>query len=230
MKKILYSNITILSLSTLLNAGGDILPIVPVVPEVEKVVVPVEPKIVLPPKKAAIVPVEELNPLGLYVGLGLTLAKYDPKCGCFGAKGSDDTTAGLLGRVGYDVNQYFGIEGRAIRTNWQSHGGKIKHAGLFAKPMYPVSKDMNLYALLGYAKTTTQGSKRRVDAETFAWGAGLEYDLSKDSPKSGKYKRDFDGYGDQEKGWGLFVDYERLVQKSGSPDLDAIGFGVTYDF
>jgi hypothetical protein len=29
---------------------------------------------------------------------------------------------------------------------------------------------------------------------------------------------------------GLFVDYERMVVKSGAPDLDALSVGVTYDF
>ncbi|HHD81978.1 MAG TPA: porin family protein, partial [Campylobacterales bacterium] len=164
-----------------------------------------------------------------YVGLGVSAARFDPNCAC-PSKGDVDKTAGVIGRVGYDFNQYVGLEARGIRTNWKSDGGKIKHLGLFAKPMYPVSEDFNVYGLAGSAKTTTQGSKRRVDAQTLAWGAGLEFDLTDNKPKKGKYSRDFDGYGDQEGGWGLFADYERLVQKSGSPDLDTINFGVTYDF
>jgi hypothetical protein len=97
--------------------------------------------------------------------------------------------------------------------------------------MYPVSNDFNLYGLAGYAKTKTAGvTRRRVDAETFAWGGGLEYDLGSDTAKNGRYSRVFDGYGDQEHGWGLFADYERLVQKSGSPDLDTVSAGITYDF
>ncbi|CAA6817243.1 MAG: Unknown protein [uncultured Sulfurovum sp.] len=232
MKKIMI-NMAIIGVSTLLHAGGDILP---TVFETEEVVVPVEPYIpppvkVIPP--VAVIPpplvLKDIVPLGLYVGLGLTAARYNPGCGC-PIKGQVDKTAGVIARVGYDFNEYLGIEGRGIRTNWKSDGGKIKHLGLFAKPMYPVSNDINVYGLAGYAKTTTQGNKRRVDAETFAWGLGLEYDLATDTPKEGKYNRDFDGYGDQEGGWGLFTDYERLVQKSGSPDLDTINFGVTYDF
>jgi len=97
--------------------------------------------------------------------------------------------------------------------------------------MYPISNDVNVYALGGYAKTTTDGDGRqRVDSNSFAWGAGLEYDLGSDTAKEGRYDRAFDGYGDQESGFGLFADYERLIQKSGSPDLDTINVGVTYDF
>jgi len=231
MKKVITLSI-ILGIGNMVYAGGDILP---TVFETEEVEVPVEPY-VAPPVKTVPTPtpvpvvLDDIVPLGLYVALGLTAARYDPNCACPAPKGDVDKTAGVIGRVGYDFNQYVGVEARGIRTNWQSDGGTIKHLGLFAKPMYPVSKDVNVYGLAGYAKTTTQGSKRRVDAETFAWGAGLEYDLTDNQPKKGKYSRDFDGYGDQEGGWGLFADYERLVQKSGSPDLDAINFGVTYDF
>ena len=205
-----------------------------VIPSPEPVFTPIpKPKPVpvsVPVRPTPIAVVNDILPLGLYVAAGLTAARYDPKCNCITAKGKVDKTAGLIGRVGYDFNEYVGLEARAIRTNWKSNGGKIKHAGLFVKPMYPVSEDINVYGLAGYAKTTTQASKRRTDTEALAWGIGLEYDFGSDTPKEGKYARTFDGYGDQESGFGLFVDYERLVQKSGSPDLDTVNVGITYDF
>jgi len=223
--------LTAVAVSSFAYAGGDILP--PVF-ETEEIVVPVEeyiPPVVIPqPVPVVVQPVENIIPLGLYVALGLTAARYDPSCDCTTDKGDVDNTYGLIGRLGYDFNQFVGIEARGIRTNWKSDGGKIKHYGAFLKPMYPVSNDFNVYGLLGYAKTETEGMKRRVDADAFAWGAGLEYDLASDSAKEGRYARSFDGYGDQEGGWGLFADYERLVQKSGSPDLDTINAGITYDF
>ncbi|CAA6804640.1 MAG: Unknown protein [uncultured Sulfurovum sp.] len=245
MKKIMLISISLVCMNSIVYAGGDILPtvfeeeeiILPIEPYIEPIVTEVEAPVVLPEPMVVPEPVpipvpilENLYPLGLYVGLGLTAARYDPDCGCTTDKGKVDKTAGVVARVGYDFNEYIGVEGRGIRTNWKSNGGKIKHAGLFVKPMYPVTDDINVYGLAGYAKTTTQGSKRRVNAETFAWGAGLEYDLGSDTAKEGRYDRSFDGYGDQEGGWGLFTDYERLVQKSGSPDLDTVSVGVTYDF
>ena len=246
MKKIILSSSFFLIMSGLAYAGGDLLP---TVFETEEVVVPIEayvapePVVIPTPKPIATpvsiptpvpipVPVPVVNnilPLGLYVAAGLTAARYNPDCAC-PVQGSVDKTAGLIGRIGYDFNEYIGLEARGIRTNWKSNGGKIKHAGLFVKPMYPVSEGINVYGLAGYAKTTTQGSKRRVDAEALAWGLGLEYDFGTDTPKEGRYGRTFDGYGDQESGWGLFTDYERLVQKSGSPDLDTVNVGITYDF
>ena len=230
MKRVNLSLLTILVSSSFAYAGGDI---IPAVFEEEIVEVPVETPAPPPPPPVVVVPpvvVKDISVNGLYVALGLAAVRFDPSCNC-SEKGRVDSTAGFIGRVGYDFNEYVGLEARGIRTNWQSAGGKVKHAGAFLKPMYPVSTDVNVYGLAGYAKTTTQGGGRqRVDTNALAWGAGLEYDLGSDVAKDGKYDREFDGYGDQEDGFGLFADYERLVQRSGSPDLDSLNFGVTYDF
>jgi opacity protein-like surface antigen len=178
-------------------------------------------------------PIKDIKTNGLYAGIGISTAKFKTKCGggtssC--SQSGTDRTVGLMGRVGYDVNQYIGVEARGIRTNWKSNGGKIKHVGVFVKPMLPVGEATNLYALAGVAKTTTQGSLQRVDSKSFAWGVGVEHDISEDRAKDGRYNRAFDGHGDQEKGLGVFADYERLIQKSGSPDLDTLNVGLTYDF
>lgn len=181
------------------------------------------------------VPLTDIAVNGLYAGIGISAAKFKSNCKCATGTGpkvnsKTDKTAGLMGRIGYDVNQYIGVEARGIRTNWKSDGGKVKHVGVFVKPMIPVGEATNLYALAGVAKTTTQGKIQRVDSKSFAWGAGVEYDISSDSSKNGRYGRSFDGHGDQEKGLGVFADYERLIQKSGSPDLDTVNVGLTYDF
>ena len=186
------------------------------------------------PIPPAPIPVKDIQTNGLYAGIGISSAEFKTNCqtvtkGC--SKSGTDKTSGLMARVGYDVNQYIGVEARGIRTNWKSNGGKIKHAGVFVKPMLPVNDSTNIYALAGLAKTTTQGKLQRVDSShSFAWGGGVEYDISPDKVKDGRYNRKFDGHGDQEKGLGVFADYERLIQKSGSPDLDTVNVGLTYDF
>ena len=195
-------------------------------PVIAPVVVPIVPVAVI---SAPVVEAALISPLGFYVAAGLTVARFDPSCSCPSPISDSDKTVGLVGRIGYDFNQFFGIEARGLRTNWNSNGGKVKHFGAFFKPMYPVSNALNIYALGGYAKTTTQGSKQHVNSKSLAWGGGIEYDFGGDS-KEGRYDRTFDGYGDQESGFGLFADYERLIQQSGSPDLDTISIGITYDF
>jgi len=199
-------------------------------PTPEPVVAPVvvAPAVVAPVVVAPAV-VKNINPSGFYAGLGIAAAQYTPNCKCTGKNGKDKT-AGVMARVGYDFNKYIGIEARGIRTNWKSNGGKVQHAGVFVKPMIPVTDQTNIYGLAGFAKTKTQGKLQKTDASGLALGLGVEVDLSKDTPKEGRYGRAFDGQGNQEKGLGVFADYERMLIKSGAPKLDAVSAGVTYDF
>jgi len=196
----------------------------------------VEPEVTEPIKPKPIpIPVAKPKNIatnGFYAGLGITGVKYEHNCKCItgGTSENKDTTYGLMGRVGYDFNQYVGIEARGSKTNWGSDGSKVRHAGIYAKPMIPIGTRSNLYGLAGYAKTTVRGKLPEADVKGLALGAGIEIDISKDKPKDGKYARTFDGQGDQEKGVGLFLDYERMHVKSGSPDIDAVSAGVTYDF
>ena len=227
MKKVQLSILALLTSTNFIMAGGDIVPVTPY--EVEdikaaEVVVPTEPKVVPPVPLAA----AEVSPV--YVGLGIAAAKYKTNCNCTGSKSGKDTTGGIVARVGYDFNKYMGIEARGLITPSKTDGVEVKHAGVFVKPQYPVTDGLNVYGLGGIAKTTTKGSLQKMDVSGLAFGAGVEYDLSDDKKKEAKYDREFDGIADQEKGFGVFADYERLYYKSGSPDLDAVSVGVTYDF
>ena len=236
MKNMKLSLVVLMALGSIAYAGGDLTIITPY--ETEDVILAeeayVEPAVEPAPVVAPVViptpaPVKNIKANGFYAGLGIAAARYNTSCkGCSQA-GKDDT-AGIMARVGYDFNKYIGIEARGIKTNWQPDGGKVEHAGLFVKPMLPVGDATNIYGLVGVAKTKTIGSLQRTNTESLALGAGVEVDASTDTPKEGRYGRPFDGKGDQEKGLGVFVDYERMVAKSGAPDLDAVSAGVTYDF
>jgi len=176
-----------------------------------------------------------ITPNGFYAGLGISGTRYDNSCNCNSATKSKKIThseksIAIMARVGYDFNQYIGLEARGIKDIAEDDKASITHAGVFIKPMYPITKDINVYGLVGLAKTKSSGAYPKVNSESLALGGGIEYDLSKDKPKNGKYNRDFDGAGDQEKGLGLFLDYERMVVKKDAPTLDAISAGVTYDF
>ena len=247
MKNIKLSIIALIVLNTLGYGGGDFSLVTPyeeedigyaeetpveeyVVPVVKKAVVKsipavVESAVVQEPKK-----VKDIYANGFYLGLGIVGTRYKTSCSSRCANSGIDKTIGLLGRAGYDFNNYIGLEARGIRTSLKDDGGTVKHAGIFIKPMLPLGDKSNIYGLVGLAKTTTQGRLQRTDAKTLALGAGVEVDLSKDSPKEGRYNREFDGQGDEEKGLGFFVDYEKMVVKSGAPTLDALSAGLTYDF
>jgi len=199
----------ITTLQTLSYAGGDIMPVAPVEPA---------------PVKHAAVPV--------YIGAGFVAGRYDES-------NYEDVTYGAMFRMGYEWNQYIGLEARYIGTFWDQgalYGQKLEHFGLFVKPMLPFNENFNLYGLLGYGWTQTKTSGKlnaSIDDNGFSAGLGLEYDLSDmrdDYDRNIYYPEGFDGQADQEKGWGLFIDYQRLLIKSDIPDLDAISAGVTYDF
>ena len=199
----------------------------PVVVEPQPVPIPV----VVPKPKPVVAP-KKIVANGFYAGLGITGVRYENNCKCpSGIKiKNKDKTYGVVGRVGYDFNQYIGVEARASKTSWDSDGSKVEHMGLFVKPMMPITNRSNVYGLVGVAKTKVKGSLTTVNSESLALGAGIEVDLSKDTPREGRYARPFDGHGDQETGLGMFVDYERMVAKSNAPDIDAVSAGITYDF
>ncbi len=217
MKKSVLFLLSTAVLSTILYAGG-------------KGVVQAE---------SPVTPIETVDPSSWYLGAGLVWAKLsgcdiNPTCEY------EDVTYGAMLRGGYEYNQYLGIEARYIRTFLDEgpYGGTpLAHAGIFLKPQYPVSERVNLYGLLGYGYTENLGNGARLDyfdsGSGFSAGLGMEYDLSDregDREENALYDRKFDGYGDQGKGWSLFLDYQRLLIKSDVPDLDAVSLGLRYDF
>ena len=210
MRKIILTVGTAVLLLPKIYAGGDLLPIV--------------------------APVALENPVPWYVGAGIVIGKFsDCNNGC----SYEDVTYGGMVRGGYEWNQYIGIEARAIRTFLavdEFGGEELQNIGIFAKPSYPVGEDFNIYALLGYGWTKSITSNRflpSIEANGFSWGFGLEYDLSEkedDRIENGNYDREFDGQADQEKGWGVFLDYQKLIVDSALPNMQVISIGVTYDF
>ncbi|NOZ90823.1 MAG: outer membrane beta-barrel protein [Epsilonproteobacteria bacterium] len=254
--KIIKLSTILLLLGGLGYAGGDISPVTdyeiedvvvadeessyiePIVEE-QPVVAPIveeEPVYIAPkqPQEPVIVPKprKKISTNGFYAGLGITGVRYKNNCNCKSGikKEYKDNTAGIVARVGYDFNQYIGIEARGSKTNWDSDGSKVEHSGVYLKPMLPIGKSSNVYGLIGAAKTKVKGTVPHVDSEGLAVGGGVEIDLSKDTPKDGRYSRDFDGHGDQEKGVGLFIDYERMVAEKDAPIVDGVSAGITYDF
>ncbi len=177
------------------------------------------------------------SPNGFYAGIGISGSRYDSSCECDRTTGvvkrvsHSEKSAAVSMRVGYDYNQYIGVEARGVKDFAEDDGASISHAGVFIKPMYHITKNLNIYGLVGLAKTKTSGSYPKVNSESLALGGGVEYDLSRDKAKNNiKYSRDFDGEGDQERGFGLFLDYERFVVEKNAPILDAVSAGLTYDF
>ncbi|HEO98278.1 MAG: porin family protein [Campylobacterales bacterium] len=216
-KKLIWTAAALITVQNTLYAGG-------------KITAPaISPVIEIPPL---------VDPSPWYLGAGLVKLDYK---GCHNSCEFEDVTYGMMVRGGYEFNQYIGLEARGMWTGWEAEGAELEHHfGIFMKPMVPVSENFNAYGLLGYGKTKIGGTYERaaMDESGFSWGIGIEYDLSDredDEEENTRYNREFDGQADQEKGWGIFIDYQQLLVNKqnlgrGEVDLHVFSFGVTYDF
>jgi OOP family OmpA-OmpF porin len=192
------------------------------------------------PVDAPVIPIvvpTTFNPLPIYIGIGAIAAFISrDACPCAdeGSEIEDHRYGGVV-RAGWDFNQYVGIEARALKTFGSDTFSTTEHYGLYLKPQYHVADQVNVYGLLGYGRTTVDydnGIKSSHNPSNgFSYGAGFEYDLSQDTSE-GNYARVFDGQGDQEKGWGLWLDFQHLLNNEGPmhTDNNIITGGITYDF
>ena len=179
-----------------------------------------------------------------YGGVGFTTAKVSCQDGC------EDITYGLLGRIGYDINNYIGIEGRVINTFLEYEQSDVTYYGIFAKPMYAINRDIKVYGLLGYGDVDV-GDIKSYSGSGLSWGVGAEYYLGENREEKIAELRE--EYGEEDRhtveekreftqtlqalaedeegnGLGIFLDYQRLIQKSDAPDIDTVNIGVVYDF
>ena len=202
-RNIVLSVAAIAATMTLAQAGGDIMPVY------EPVVAP-----------EAI----QYDSVPVYIGAGLNRGIYNHS-ECSNCE-YEDVTYGITLRAGYDFNEYVGIEARYIGTFWDADdlgGQELSHVGLYVKPMMPIGNALNIYGLVGYGITTTStggnGNLKEVDENGFAAGIGMEFDINPE-----------DNEDSLESGFGLFVDYQRLLIDSDAPDMDVFSAGVTFDF
>ena len=204
MKKLTLSIATLAIMAISAQAGKNVIP------------APVEP-IPVPP---AVIP-----PLGLYIGGGFTYSKSECQCDP-SVKCSDNTscaqvhggtTYGVNLKAGYNFTNYIGVEAKYIYTPWGDKNKTLKHYGLYLKPSYALTENLDIYALLGYGSTeceTVKGSQKG-----FAWGAGAEYTINK------KVAGTKDGFG-------VYVEYLRPLKKTGNKNIkvDMVNAGVSYNF
>jgi len=201
-----------------LYAGGDVVPVAPVAP----------------------VNANECG-TGFYVGAGAAIQRmYGGKSSWTSYEKGQDKTVPLLGILGYKFNCYLAVEGRVSQTVYEEDYADILTYSFFVKPMYPVTEDINIYALIGYGVVDAEYTDGRapapknligqtiVDKGAFQWGFGASYDITEN--------------------WSIFADYTMLMYEQSVParplyfdDVpagrtwdhisdDSINVGVTYSF
>jgi len=196
MKKVGITLSTIVVLSISAQAGG---------------------KYIEPAKEPVKVIPAVMSPLSFYAGLGVVAAGLSRDCSCAGADRLKDMTYGGLARVGWDYNQYIGIEGRYLYAGIEDDFSQTTHYGIYLKPQYPITESINVYGLLGYGKTTVdydnhQGKSSTLNKTGLSYGAGVEYALGAH--------------------WDLWLDYQHLLNDEGkfNTDSNVFSLGVRYNF
>ncbi|MDD3591281.1 MAG: porin family protein [Sulfurovum sp.] len=204
MKKCIVSAAAVTAMSAFAVAGGDIAPVSmePVVPAVE-------------------------NDNGFYLGLayGAGRAKEDVSGDLdggyvvFGGTEEIDYDTIML-QAGYKFNDYLALEGRYWRSfgdnGWSysesgyeasvpytfsetgKNGDNLKAYGIYLKPMYPLTEELDIYALLGYGNVTLNDDEHGdwADENGFQYGVGVSYALTNNLS--------------------IFVDYMRLLDDDSS--------------
>jgi opacity protein-like surface antigen len=202
MKKSILSLVSVMALSGLAYAGGDMTTVV-------------EPVIEIPEVKT--------NPFYVGLGLGEGEVNNDDTSEEFSA-----TT--LILQAGYQYNEYVALEGRYTfgldtdyspgNTNSTSsdYDGDFSSWGLYIKPMYPIG-DFSLYMLLGYGGVMLDDLVGGDAYESgFQWGLGAGYAMSENYTVFVDYVSLYDDTG---------FDYRARLD---DVDSDTWTFGVSYRF
>jgi len=113
-----------------------------------------------------------------YVGASLDLQRVNTFK--YGPANSYGTTI----KAGYEYNKYIALEARYSAGIKRKDNLKMNYYyGLFLKPQYPVYKNFNIYALLGYgkAKVSHNGlpyANNTTIQKDFSYGLGVEYKIN----------------------------------------------------
>lgn len=229
MKLFTCSVAAAVALSTFAVAGGDLKDVEPVISPVAEIVEPDEGGFYIG---------------GAYSSVSLerdVTEEYMPDSGMFEEHELDFDA--LMLQVGYSFNKYIAVEGRYWssigdaeykyhdgsfygndRQTYNSDEGETDEVefdawGIYVKPMYPVTDELNIYGLLGYADTTVEDNGEHSESG-FSWGLGASYDITDNLSIFADYVL-------------LYDDSEREVERVVTTEdihIDTWNFGLTYNF
>jgi|GEM_PF-1038020 len=195
MKKVTLIATSVIAFTSFATAGGDIS-------------MPTEPQVTVPMTSAT---EEESSAFGsmfsegsFYVGIG---GAYSMIYGKDTKENNSDNAVSFTGKIGYDFSQYVGIEGRAtVEVAKENILENLSSFGIFVKPQYPATEELNIYGLVGFGQTSID-----VIANTAVNAAGTKlnagdafYDNSGVQFGAGVSYMVMDGFS-------VFVDYTQLV-------------------
>ncbi len=230
----------LLLMSGLAVAGGDIAPVEP------EVVVPAPPPVVDDSGLYLGVAYGAARYKGDYTG-----QEYSPGLGILrtysGTEKIEYDT--VMGQLGYKFNQYLALEGRYWQSfgdngwSWSesgiingtdpysnsdsgANGDELKAWGVYVKPMYPVTEQLDVYALLGYGNVTLSDDDNGdwLDENDFQWGLGASYEFMDNLSFFVDYVRLLD------KGGSMTWENDTIGQESWDDTVYTVNVGLTYKF
>ena len=202
MRKNIITLSAVAAISTSLFAGGNVAVIAPVVEE---------PVIV--------------DNSSFYIGLGLSaVSARDSEVSLdFSTTPGQDRLGNVTFQAGYNFNEYVAVEGRYTTSFTHEDNVEMDGWSLFVKPQYPVTEDLNIYALLGFGGVKLDSVTALVvdvDDTTFQWGLGASYDITESIAIFADYTNlanDMDGY--------FYTSLDQV-----QVDVDTFNVGLTYKF
>ena len=126
-------------------------------------------------------------------------------------------------KYGYMLNRYFGVEARGVFQLAQHKELTHKYSyGLYLKPNIEISKNTNIYGLIGYSKNKlVKNETNFINNETIqydlSYGGGIEHEYAKN-----KY---------------VYIDFVQYIDKSTTqPEgkyaikINSVSMGLKYNF
>ena len=231
MKNFNLSLATVLAMSTFAMAGGDIEPVMEPVVEAPIVVAPVV-----------------NDDSGFYIGGAYSQVNEEGEFlvndGFEYFEEWDFEQDAIMFQAGYKINKYIAIEGRywiGMGDSEESYidgfydgpdkivmGGDERSGysdfdalGIYVKPMFPVTEQIDIYGLLGYADFTIDYDGDEWSENGFSWGLGASFDITNNLSVFADYVVLYD---DSE------TEYEGEDKLEWSEKIDTWNFGLTYKF
>ena len=172
----------------------------------------------------------EIDYSSAYVGIGYGFGTAEADAGVYQFDVIESQTVDNIAlQAGYNFNQYIAVEGRynigldedVAYSDGYTDTVSVDTLAIYAKPQYPVTPELSVYGLLGYAWNTLNSLDGDVDVDGFAWGLGAKYEVYTDVEVFIDYTSVYD-------------DTETFDTYSGLIDVDEniynVTVGATYKF
>ena len=129
-------------------------------------------------------PVEDFS--SAYVGAGFGFGTAEASASSYQIDVTDSQTVDNISlQAGYNINQYVAVEGRynfgidedIVYVDGYTDTVSVDTFAVYVKPQYPITPELSVYGLAGYAWNDLNSLDGDITADGFAWGLGAKYEV-----------------------------------------------------